>query len=90
MQDFFKASVSCKFLARGKKESAVYALTNNTSIGYKLRIGKKVFELPAFQTITINVAKDSKGNDKDVEFYVENMWEVDYNNPKIVFKASAK
>ena len=90
LQDFFKASVSCKFLARGKKESAVYALTNNTSIGYKLRIGKKVFELPAFQTITINVAKDSKGNDKDVEFYVENMWEVDYNNPKIVFKASAK
>ena len=90
LQDFFKASVSCNFLARGKKDVAVYALTNSTSIGYKLRMGKKVYELPAFQTITIYVAKDSSGKDKDVEFYVENMWEVDYNNPKIVFKASAK
>ena len=90
LQDFFKASVSCNFLSRGKKGAAIYALTNTTSIGYKLRIGKKVFELPAFETITINVAKDSNGNDKDVEFYVANMWEADYNNPKIVYKSSAK
>ena len=90
LQDFFKASVSCKFLARGKKQSAVYALTNNTSIGYKLRIGNKTFELPAFETTTINVGKDKNGKDKDVEFYVANMWEVDYKNPKIVYKASAK
>ena len=90
LQDFFKASVSCKFLARGKKGAAVYALTNNTSIGYKLRIGNKTFELPAFETTTINVGKDKNGKDKDVEFYVANMWEVDYKNPKIVYKASAK
>ena len=90
LQDFFKASVSCNFLSRGKKGTAIYALTNTTSIGYKLRIGKKVFELPAFETITISVAKDSNGNDKDVEFYVANMWEADYNNPKIVYKSSAK
>ena len=90
LQDFFKASVSCHYLSRGKKESAVYALTNHTSIGYTLRVGKKVMELPAFQTLTITVSKDKSGKDKDVEFYVENMWEVDYNNPKIVFKATAK
>ena len=90
LQDFFKASVSCKFLARGKKDAAVYALTNNTSIGYKLQIGKKILELPAFETITITVGKSKNGNDKDVEFYVANMWEVDYKNPKIVYKASAK
>ena len=90
LQDFFKASVSCHYLSRGKKESAVYALTNHTSIGYTLRVGKKVMELPAFQTLTINVSKDKSGKDKDVEFYVENMWEVDYKNPKIVFKATAK
>jgi hypothetical protein len=41
LQDFFKASVSYKFLSRSKK-GAVYALTNSTSIGYKLRIGKKI------------------------------------------------
>ena len=90
LQDFFKASVSCKFLARGKKNSAVYALTNTTSLDYKLRIGKKLLELPAFQTITFSVSKDKNGNDKDVEFYVANMWEVGYKNPKITFKASAK
>ena len=90
LEEFFRASVSCKFLARGKKNSAVYALTNTTSLDYKLRIGKKLLELPAFQTITFSVSKDKNGNDKDVEFYVANMWEVGYNNPKITFKASAK
>ena len=90
LQDFFKASVSCNFLARGKKGAATYALTNSTSLGYKIRVGRKVLELPAFQTITLSVAKSKDGQDKDVEFYVTNMWEVGYNNPKIVFKASAK
>ncbi len=90
LQDFFKASVSCNYLARGKKGAATYALTNSTSLGYKIRVGRKVLELPAFQTITISVAKSKDGQDKDVEFYVTNMWEVGYNNPKIVFKASAK
>lgn len=90
LQDFFKASVSCKFLARGKKGAAVYALTNSTSLGYKVRVGRKVLELPAFQTITISVPKDKEGKDKDVSLYVTNMWEVGYKNPKIVFKASAK
>ena len=68
----------------------MYALTNTTSLDYKLRIGKKLLELPAFQTITFSVSKDKNGNDKDVEFYVANMWEVGYKNPKITFKASAK
>ena len=89
LQDFFKASVSCKFLANGKK-GATYALTNSTSIGYKLRIGKKILELPAFQTITLSVGKDKNDQYKDVAFYVANMWEVGYKNPKIVFKSSVK
>ena len=87
LQDFFKASVSCKFLARGKK-GASYALTNTTSIGYKLRVGKSTLELPPFQTITITVGKDKDGKEKDVVFHVANMWEVGYKNPKIVYKAA--
>ena len=90
LQDFFKASVSCKFLSRGRKDAATYALTNSTSIGYKIRVGRKVLELPAFQTITLSVGKTKEGKDKDVVFSVANMWEVGYKNPKIVFKASAK
>lgn len=90
LQDFFKASVTCNFLSRGKKDAATYALTNNTSIGYKLRVGKKVLELPPFQTITLSINKDKEGKDKDVAFYVANMWEAGYKNPKIVYKASAK
>jgi hypothetical protein len=90
LQDFFKASVSYKFLSRGKKGAAIYALTNNTSIDYKIHIGKKLFELPAFQTITVTIAKDKDGRDNDIEFYVANMWEVGYNNPKIVLKATAQ
>ena len=87
LQDFFKASVSCKLLARGKK-GASYALTNTTSIGYKLRVGKSTMELPPFQTITISVGKDKDGKEKDVVFHVANMWEVGYKNPKIVYKAA--
>lgn len=90
LQDLFKASVSCKFLAQGKKGAATYALTNNSSIAYKLRVGKKVLELPAFETITLSVGKGKDGKSKDVAFYVANMWEVGYKNPKIVYKAMAK
>ena len=90
LQEFFKASVSCHFLTRNKKGTSVYALTNTTSIGYKIRIGNRVLELPAFQTITISAGVDKNGKDSDVSFYVANMWEVGYKNPKITFKASAK
>ena len=87
LQDFFKASVSCKFLAYDKKGAAKYALTNTTSIGYKIRTGKSIKELPPFQTIIVSVNKSKEGNDKDLVLYVANMWEVGYNNPKIVYKA---
>ena len=87
LQDFFKASVSCKLLNRGKKNSS-YALTNTTSIAYKLRVGKSTIELPPFQTVTINVGLDKDGKHKDVSFHVTNMWEVGYKNPKIVYKAA--
>ena len=90
LQEFFKASISYKYLSRGKKDAAIYALTNNTSIDYKIRMGKKVYELPAFQTTTLHIQKNKDGYDSDIEFYVENMWEVGYKNPKIVLKASAK
>ena len=90
LQDFFKASVSYKFLSRGKKGAAIYALTNTTSLDYKIRVGKRIYELPAFQTITISVSKNKDGQDKDITFSVTNMWEVGYKNPKIVLKATAK
>lgn len=90
LQDFFKASVSYKFLSRGKKGAATYALTNTTSLDYKIRVGKRVYELPAFQTITISVSKNKDGQDKDITFSVTNMWEGGYKNPKIVLKATAK
>ena len=87
LEDFFKASVSCKFLSRTKKNST-YALTNTTSIGYKLRVGRSTLELPPFQTITVTIGKTKEGKDRDVELYVANMWEVGYKNPKIVYKAA--
>jgi len=89
LQDFFKASVSYKFLGRGKKGAAVYALTNNTSIDYTLKFGRNEYKLPAFQTITTTVSKGNDGSDKDIVFHVANMWEVDYKNPKIVLRATA-
>ena len=89
LQDFFKASVNCKFLSRGKKDAAIYALTNNSSIAYKLQFGKYLVELPPFQTITLTVSKSKDGQDKDLAFHVKNMWEAGYKNPKITYKSMA-
>ena len=55
-----------------------------------LRFGKKVYELPPFETIIIYINGDKEGKPKDFACYVKNMWEVDYKNPKIVFKALKK
>ena len=90
MQDFFKASVSCKLLYRSSKGKTTYALTNSTSIAYKIKFGKYNLEIPPFQTITLGVSKGKDGKEKDLAFYVTNMWEAGYKNPKIVYKAMAK
>jgi hypothetical protein len=90
LQDFFKASVSCKLLYRSSKGKTTYALTNSTSIAYKIKFGKYNLEIPPFQTITLGVGKGKDGKEKDLAFYVTNMWEAGYKNPKIVYKAMAK
>ena len=90
LQDFFKASVSCKLLYRSSKGKTTYALTNSTSIAYKIKFGKYNLEIPPFQTITLSVGKGKDGKEKDLAFYVTNMWEAGYKNPKIVYKAMAK
>lgn len=90
LQDFFKASVSYRYLSSNSKGKTTYALTNSTSIHYSLRFGKKVYELPPFETIIIHINGDKEGKPKDFACYVKNMWEVDYKNPKIVFKALKK
>lgn len=89
LQDFFKASVDCKFLSTSKKGDT-YALTNRTSIAYKIRRGKSVVELPPFETITLSAGKNKEGAHNDLSFYVANMWEVDYKQVKIVYKSMAK
>lgn len=90
LQDLFKASVSYKYLSSNSKGKTTYALTNSTSIHYSLRFGKKTYELPPFETIIINISGDKEGKPKDFSCYVKNMWEVDYKNPKIIFKALKK
>lgn len=87
--DFFKASVNYQLLSKSKKAS-LYALTNSTSIAYELQVGKHVYNLAPFETITLSVSKDKSGNDKDLVLTVKNMWKVGYEHPKITFKAISK
>lgn len=83
--EFFKASVSYRYLATGRKGARSYALTNNSSIKYDVRVGKYSYELRPFETITVSAAKD-----KDLEVTVMNMWKVGYEHPKVTFKAVTK
>lgn len=71
LKDFFKASVSVSVAYTNPSNgSRTVSLTNNTSLGYSLRIGNSnIYSLDAFSTINITVGKGGK-----LLVKVENMW----------------
>lgn len=74
----FYASVTMKVIYTSSTGEKTVALTNMSSIPYTLRRGKNSNDqvLKPFQTLTFKVAKD-----KDLGFYVRNMWTADEKHP---------
>ena len=81
--DFLNASVECRKVKEdAKKGNRTFMLTNMSSITYRLRRGKTVYELEPFKTVMVTLGKDKKtGEYIPPRFRVDNMWHMDFNNP---------
>ena len=88
LAELLNESIECKMVQENKeKETRKYQLTNNSSIPYTLRKGKKTYVLEPFKSLYISFGKDEKGKKYLLpEFRVENMWHVDYQHPTIEIK----
>ena len=85
LSDFLNAAVTCKMVKENaKKGQRTYMLTNMSSITYRLRRGRTVYELEPFKSLQVVIGKDKKTGEYDEpEFRVDNMWHVDFKNPTI-------
>lgn len=86
--DLLNASVECRLVSENaKEESRTYTLTNLSTITYRLRRGKTIYELEPYRTLTCSFSKDKKsGKYSAPKFTVENMWHIDYQHPVITFE----
>ncbi len=80
LKDFLNAAIDCRLVkVDEKKGNRTFQLTNMSSITYRLRRGKTVYELEPFKSLMVNFGKDKK-NGKFVtpKFTIDNMWHIDY------------
>ena len=85
LSDFLNAAVTCKMVKEDKKKgNRTYMLTNMSSITYRLRRGRTVYELEPFKSLQVTIGKNKKTGEYDEpNFRVDNMWHVDFKNPII-------
>ena len=90
--DFLNAAIECQVLKTNeKKVERTFMLTNMSSITYRLRRGKTVYELEPFKSVMVTIGKSKKSNDYvKPSFRGENMWHVDFNNPTITLEIDKK
>lgn len=85
LSDLFNASIDCRLInVNEKTEYRTYAMTNMSSITYKVRRGKNTYILEPFKTINLGFGKNKKtGKPTPVKVRVDNMWHIDYQHPNI-------
>lgn len=88
LSDFLNAAVDCKLLKEdAKKEQRTYMFTNMSSITYRFRRGKTIYELEPFKSVMITMGKDKKTGDYlPPRFLVDNMWHIDFEHPTITLE----
>ena len=88
LADYLNAAVECR-LTKVDNEAGkrTFQLTNTTSIPYRLRRGKLIYELDPFRSVTITLGKNKEsGKYIDPEFSVTNMWHVDFKHPLVTLE----
>lgn len=85
LKDFLNAAVDCRITKIDeKKGTRSFQVTNMSSITYRLRRGKTIYELEPFKSLRFDLGKDKKsGKYLEPKFSVENMYHVDYKHPSI-------
>ena len=85
LAELLNASVDCRLAkVNEKKGSRTFALTNTSSLTYRLRYGKAIYELEPFKTTFVNIGKNKQtGEFRPLKLRVENMWVTDYKHPSI-------
>jgi hypothetical protein len=85
LTEYLNAAIECRITNINEKaDKRTFQLTNNTSITYRLRRGKLIYELEPFHSLTITLGKDKEsGKLIEPEFQVDNMWHIDYQHPNI-------
>lgn len=88
LKDFLNAAVDCRITKIDeKKGNRTFQVTNMSSITYRLRRGKLIYELEPFKSLQFYLGKDKKtGKFVEPKFSVENMYHVDYKHPSIVLE----
>ena len=70
-----------------EKKNRKYQITNQSSIPYTLRHGKKTYTVAPFKSIFVNCGKDKNTKKYTTpKFTVDNMWHVDYKHPVITLE----
>ena len=85
LKAFFNAAVECRITKIDeKKGTRSFQVTNMSSITYRLRRGKTIYELEPFKSLRFDLGKDKKtGKYLEPKFVVDNMWHADYKHPSI-------
>ena len=81
--DFLNAAVDCHLMkVNEKKGERTFMLTNMSSITYRLRRGKTIYELEPFKSVMVTLGKDKNtGEYIAPRFRVDNMWHIDFKHP---------
>ena len=90
--ELLNESVDCRLIrVDNKSNEHTYMLTNQSSITYRLRRGKTIYELEPFKPIMVSFGKDKEGVEaaKPV-FTADNLWIADYKHPKVTIEVDKK
>ena len=90
--ELLNASVDCRLVRVDKKNNEhLYMLTNQSSITYRLRRGKTIYELEPFKPVMVSFGKDKEGVEAAKPlFTADNLWVADYKHPKVTIEVDKK
>lgn len=86
LKDFLNAAVECR-LTQVNDDKRIFSLRNNCSIKFLLRRGGTTIELQPFESTMVSFGRDKATGEFAVPtYYVDNMWHIDYQRPKIALE----
>lgn len=88
LKEYLNAAVECRLVQESDNGNVrTYMLTNHTSIAYSMRLGKSIYKLEPFRTLSFKCTRNKENGKFEMpKFSVENMWHIDHQNLVIEFE----